>query len=222
MMKKSFLVLLALSLVCCSGLAEAGLYTFTWTGVVIGILDSNYYLLPSYPGINIGDTYLNSTTYETTAFGAGVDVGGFGRQYAAPAGLQMHHNFSSGGVFDRNISEVQVLDLYLSNDLWNWVNQNQATNKGVFQAVDSSTTSFALPLPSSFDQMHTIFQGNLTNFTQNFFSTMVFYFGPNPEDYIQVTYNNQTISINAVPLPTGLALTICGLGRLLWYRRRTQ
>jgi hypothetical protein len=81
--------------------------------------------------------------------------------YPAPPGLQMTYQFESGGVFSKDITAVRAAK-DVGNSQWNW---NGGDFGGLlFQANDFTATSFELPLPEVFDDMHAQFLSSLSNF----------------------------------------------------------
>lgn len=110
-------------------------------------------------GVEVDDWFVATVTYDTTAFGPGVEVVGDALDYPAPPGLQMMYHFESGGIFFKDITVVRTTKS-VTNSQWNW--KGGDFGGLLFQANDISATSFELPLPVMFDDMHTQFLDSLS------------------------------------------------------------
>jgi hypothetical protein len=164
-MKRAIFSLLVVVFLMISTEANAACYTFEWTGFVERIEDGWGEPAP-LTGVDLDDWFVATVTYETTAFGPGVDVIGDGLDYPAPPGLQMTYQFESGGVFSKDITAVRARKYVPPTGLgycqWNW---NGGDFGGLlFQANDWTHSAFDLPAPVLFDEMHTLFLGTLSMF----------------------------------------------------------
>jgi hypothetical protein len=197
-MKRAIVVLLVAVFVPVTTDVRAATFTFKWTGIVERIVAGYYYDEPAtLAGVNVGDSFVATVTYDTAAFGPGVNVSGDGLDYAAPAGLQMTYQFESGGVFTKDITDVRARK-YVATTGWGYCQWNwDGGDFGglLFQANDWSHTAFDPPVPESFDEMHTLFLNTLSMFEGG--GRLEFPTG-NPQTDIQVFFRDQAMSITSI------------------------
>jgi len=185
---------------------RAETFQFTWNAVVNGTYNE-FYSPTTIPGINVGDQMVATITYDPLAFGPGTLLSGIGRRYAAPLGLTIDYDFTSGASFSKPVLSVSAFDYTF--DQVNWEDPDQLI---LFQGNDYSSALFTTVPPASFDQMHDILRNNIPLWDTAVGSAVFF------ENYY-VDVSNPSISISAVPEPAGSALLLAGLVALYAARR---
>jgi hypothetical protein len=168
-------------------------FTFIWTGTVERIEDG-YGNPATVPGVSVGDAFMATVEYSPEEFGPGVNVIGDGLDYAAPAGLEMEYSFFSGGVFTKDITAVRARDGG-TFDQWNW--KGGDFGGLLFQCNDFTDSSWDLPLPVSFPEMHTLFLATISNFEASEGNSLGFP-AATPEDMRRIFFENQVFSITPV------------------------
>jgi len=215
-MKRTIVTFWVVLVALMAGEAGAGTtFTFEWTGTVSDIQDG-FFDPATMAGVNVGDSFVATVTYDTASFGPGVDVVGNGLDYPAPPGLQMTYHFESGGFFNKDVTVVRAQDPGVL-DQWNW--KGGDFGGLLFQANDDSDSSFDLPLPASFGDMHTRFLSYLSNFsplTHNHLGVMT----GDPSTDRFVSFSDQEFSISLIPVPGAVILGTIGIGFVGWLRRR--
>jgi hypothetical protein len=189
-MKQTIAVFVVACLLLITEGAGAAVYTFEWTGTVWNIWNG-YFNPATLEGVNVGDWFVATVTYDTDAFGPGVNVTGDGLDYPAPPGLQMTYQFESGVIFTKDITAVRARK-HLSNSQWNWM--GGVFGSMLFQANDSYQDAFDLPLPESFDEMHTMFLSTISMFEPTSANLLRFVTG-NPADDRIVRFTDQTFIV---------------------------
>jgi hypothetical protein len=224
-MKNIFIITLSVFFVFMAVQAHATMYTFEWTGTVSATVDG-FYDPVTMPDVSVGDSFTASLTYDTSSFGPGVDPFGDGTilDYAAPAGLQMTFQFESGGNYSRDIYEVRTAD-HGAHDQWNWNGDKYGTGVGtnpLSQLNDYSDSSWELPLPISFEEMHTLLLSSISNFTSATSFYIVIEDGdPSTDRVVEFDEGSQEFSISsAVPEPSTILLLGFGLAGVGLLRRR--
>lgn len=198
-MKQTFAVVWVAFVVLIASYVNATVYTFEWTGSVESIEDG-YGEPATMEGVSVGDSFVATVTYDTADFADGIPETSDGLDYAAPAGLQMTYQFASGGVFTKDITAVRARK-YVSNGWgycqWNW--KGGDFGGLLFEANDWSHSAFDLPLPDSFDEMHTLFLNELLLFEPSGGNYLGFWTG-NLEIERDVSFMDQTFSVTAAPI----------------------
>ena len=173
--------------------ATSSAFTFIWTGTVERIEDG-YGSPVTVPGVTIGDAFTATVEYSPDEFGPGVNLVGDGLDYAAPAGLEMEYSFFSGGVFTKDITAAQARDSG-TFDQWNWLGGD--FGGVVFQCNDFTDSSWDLPLPLPFAEMHALFLATISNFEAADGNKLGFP-AATPEDERWIFFENQVFSITPV------------------------
>lgn len=202
--------------------SQASPFLFSWRGNVAGIFDG-FLDDAALPGVDIEDSFLATLVYDTDAFAPGilVDVDGvlvgpLAREYAAPAGLEMHFSFESGAAFDIPVSSARVRDFTPNLDSFQW--RGVGSSGDLFQTTDYSDSSFIFPMAVSFDLAHVQLLASFAAFSTGF---NVLQFQDNdPSVTRYVLFENESFRIVPIPEPTAGVLVGAGLVALA-FRRRT-
>jgi hypothetical protein len=123
-------------------------FVFEWLATVAEIVDGNGDPA-TMPGVQVGDSMRATIEYDPEDFGP-ADVfegGGFVvATYTAPDGLVMTYEFSSGGIFTKEVTEASVGDG--SFDQFNW--EGGDFGGLLFQVNDFASGSLSAPFPADF------------------------------------------------------------------------
>jgi hypothetical protein len=145
-----------------SGSGDQQPFTFLWFGTVTEIVDGN--LMPAaMAGVQVGDAIVARVDYDPALFADGLVVDD-GREYAAPAGLVMTYEFSSGGRFTRDVTGVSLRDPGAFDQV-NWLGSDLGGL--LFQLNDPSDTGLSLPFEIQFSIVHAEFADAAANFASN-------------------------------------------------------
>ena len=206
-MKRFLIFFLGIIFVFFAEQVNANIFEFEWTGNVYQIMDG-VGVPANFDGINVGDSFVATTIYNTSDFGTRV-----ANTYSAPVGLQMNYLFSSGYPFHIGITGVSSGDY----DQWNWLDLN---DNPIFQANDLSSLSFTPPLPSSFDEMNGLILNNISNLLPSDGNSIIILSGIDIFNDRTITFYNQAYSITPVPEPATIILIGSGLIGLAGYGRK--
>lgn len=197
-MQSRLVTLLALILLCPLGCGGGGggdpgnpqlPFRFEWVGTVADIEDGSG--APAVlPDVNVGDTFVATLDYDPADFGDGVDVTSDGLDYDAAAALTMTFEFSSGGVYTREVNSVRARSAS-TLDQWNWKSDGSL----VFQANDTTNSSYELPLPTSFPFMHTLFVNASDLLIPSSGNSLDLFVEAAPDDRRRISFGNQLYQV---------------------------
>ena len=147
------LTAIAMGIVLVCGQACFGDWLLEWGGTVTEIKDGAGADV-SWGPVTVGDTVSASLRYDPATFDPGVGVTGDGLDYGKwPGTLWMEYSFSSTPtVYAHSVTSVRARDGG-DHDQWNWISGDDL----LVQQNDHDDSSWDLPLPSSFEDMHDLY-----------------------------------------------------------------
>ena len=210
-LRKFFASLLGIALGgAAAGPLHASPYLFQWTGTVSMVTGGPDDPNPTVPGIAIGDTMVATLRYDPLDFGAGI-FQSVGYGYDAPAGLEMHFDFSSGGAFTRAVASFGAYD----DTHFDQIDWFDANSNVLFQGNDFSGNSFSAIPPPSFVDANALVASLLSDFEPSDGNHLSI-------GHTDVLFANQHATITSVPEPAagGAAVAaILGLAAALRFRK---